>query len=576
MRFIRTLAPLAVSALALTSGLAQSEAPRIDDHLFITTKKPITVLTLPFVGPTTSDPSLNTSLRRWHVLRLDPLSPQGYANEKLAADLGLDRVYVARFVAHADLERMSRALSASRIVERVERDQIVEALGAPNDPLIALCWGLNNTGQSGGTVDADIDAFEAWDVFTGSDNVIAAILDTGVDGNHQEFVGRMLAGWNTYSNNGNTSDGNGHGTHTCGTTTAKGNNSLGVAGVSHSAAILPVKVLSDAGGGTWESVANGFTWAVDHGARVLNVSLGGGQPPAFVEAAVNYAWGQGAVICAAAGNGGGNNMIWPARYVNCIAVGATDHTDARAGFSSYGADLDVTAPGANVYSTVPGNQYGFNSGTSMATPHVSGLAALLFSLDPALSNSQVRSLIESTCDDKGSAGWDQFFGFGRINANRAILTANLPLVYPTSISVYRGVGLTGGVNEIRWSDNARATLNPGPATGPTDPPVSVIVRGFTTTLSPTRVDLLAETSTTANGLTLRLELWNYAAGVWEIVHSSQVGTSDTPRFAIITSNPSRFVHQGSGEMTGRVSIYPTAPVASTWSARFDQLRFASR
>jgi hypothetical protein len=159
---------------------------------------------------------------------------------------------------------------------------------------------------------------------------------------------------------------------------------------------------------------------------VINMSLGATSYSRGEEAAVDYAWNHGAVVVAAAGNTGRNSYHYPAAHPNAIAVAATDASDNRAGFSTYGAFVDVAAPGSSVYSTLASGGYGYMSGTSMASPHVAGLAGLLFSLNPQLTNAQVRELIEKNIDDRGAAGWDPYFGNGRINARKALAAVAPP------------------------------------------------------------------------------------------------------------------------------------------------------
>ena len=178
--------------------------------------------------------------------------------------------------------------------------------------------------------------------------------------------------------------------------------------------------------GTYEDLIRAIIYATDNGARVINMSLGATSYSRGEEAAVDYAWNHGAVVVAAAGNTSRNTNHYPAAHRNAIAVAATDASDNRAGFSTYGDFIDVAAPGANVFSTVMGGGYGYMSGTSMASPHVAGLAGLLFSLNPQLTNTQVRELIEKNVDDLGATGWDPYYGSGRINARKALAAVALP------------------------------------------------------------------------------------------------------------------------------------------------------
>jgi thermitase len=301
-----------------------------------------------------------------------------------------------------------------------------------NDPRVGEQWQYNNTGQTGGTSDADIDAFEAWDVITGTSTVAIAILDSGIDQSHEDLKSKIEKNVN-FTTSRTVDDKYGHGTHVAGSAAAITNNSLGVAGTCPDCVLYNVKVLSDSGIGFTSWIAKGIIWAADNGARVINMSLGGGGS-STLESAVNYAWGKGVVLAAAAGNSGTSDPLYPAFYDNVIAVAATDHNDAKASFSNYGAWVDVAAPGVNILSTAPdhrnriwgsGVKYAMGSGTSMATPHVAGVAGLVWStslcstVDPNDNEAIcVRSRIEDKAD--GISGTGTYWTKGRINAHKAV------------------------------------------------------------------------------------------------------------------------------------------------------------
>jgi thermitase len=292
----------------------------------------------------------------------------------------------------------------------------IYALGNPNDPSYGSQWGLNNA------QDHDIDAPEAWDIHTGGSGVTIAVIDTGVDLDHPDLQAKIVAGKDFVNNDSLADDDQGHGTHVAGIAAASGNNGIGIAGVSWGAKVMPLKVLNYAGSGTTADLAEAIVYAADNGAKVINMSLGDycGSGWPNVEDAVNYALGKGVLLVAAAGNTGSTPVLCPAAINGVMAVGATDSSDSRAYYSTYGAALDVAAPGSGIYSTYYGGGYTTFSGTSMASPHVAGLAALLWSFAPGMTSSEVEALIEQTADDLGSAGWDQYYGYGRINARRAL------------------------------------------------------------------------------------------------------------------------------------------------------------
>lgn len=313
-------------------------------------------------------------------------------------------------------------------VEFAEPDYVAKAVGIPNDPYFSKQWDMNNTGQTGGKPDADIDAPEAWDVTAGNSTVKVAVLDTGIDQDHEDLAGKIAANVN-FTTSPTADDLFGHGTHVAGIIAAAGNNGKGIAGTAYNASLMNVKVLDDTGNGYYSWVAEGITWAADHGAKVINMSLAGAQPSRLMESAVNYAWNKGAVLVAAAGNDGTSQRAYPAAYKNCIAVAATDANDQKASFSNYGKWVSVGAPGVSIFSTLPNHQsvignylkamnYGALDGTSMATPHVSGVAALVWASRYGTNNLSVRKRIEGTADR--TAGTGTYWAYGRVNAYNSV------------------------------------------------------------------------------------------------------------------------------------------------------------
>jgi len=293
-----------------------------------------------------------------------------------------------------------------------------------SDPKFARQWGLHNTGQTGGTEDADIDAPEAWAVITGTTDVMVAVIDTGVDYTHDDLDdGRVRTDIDKdYVNNDNDAmDDHGHGTHVAGIIAAETNNGIGVAGVMWQAQILPLKVCNSRGSCAADDVASAIRYAADQEADVINMSLGGSCSQTIADA-VNYAYfDKDVVIVAAAGNSG-YSISYPAKHAPVIAVGATDRDDKRAYFSSRGAELDVMAPGVGIWSTVPDNDYDDMKGTSMASPHAAGVAGLLLTQRPTLTNTHVAEILRQSADDLGQSGFDRYYGYGRVNAFQALQT----------------------------------------------------------------------------------------------------------------------------------------------------------
>ncbi len=278
----------------------------------------------------------------------------------------------------------------------------------PNDSFYSAQWGLPL-----------IHAPKGWDTTTGSPTITIAIVDTGVDLSHPEFSGRILSGYDFVNNDDDPMDDEGHGTHVAGIASAFGNNGTGVAGVSWNSNILPVKVLDSDANGTYAGVAAGIIFAADNGAQIINLSLGGYNTSPTLQNAVNYAIDRGVLVVAAAGNDYLTKIAYPAAYPAVVAVAAVSQNQTVAGFSNSGAQMDLAAPGVNVYSTVIGN-YGYESGTSMAAPFVSGLAALLFSLPGVNSSYIVENAMEGSAKDISSHGWDRASGHGLIQVDAAI------------------------------------------------------------------------------------------------------------------------------------------------------------
>ena len=333
------------------------------------------------------------------------------------------------------------SLQARDDVEYAMLNYLVYPQIDPNDPNYSLQWHLNNTGLYGGTPGADIDAPKAWNIHTGSGNVTIAVIDSGVDLDHPDLAAKIVGGYNFISPGLPPNDDFGHGTHVAGIAAAIGNNNTGVAGVSWGAKLMPLKIFNASGGGaTITILSQAIKDAADNGAKVINMSLGGGCGSGWpvVEDAIDYARSKGALLVAAAGNYNSSSILCPAALDGVIAVGATTDSDERASYSHYGPQLDVVAPGSGIYSTAYTGGYVFMSGTSMSTPQVAGLAALIWSVDPTLTHDQVQEIIQTTADDlipisgqgdscadanptySGATGWDPCFGHGRINAYQAL------------------------------------------------------------------------------------------------------------------------------------------------------------
>src|SRR3989442_939268 len=382
-----------------------------------------------------------------------------------------------------------------------EPDWIVEHQAAPNDPSFGSLWGLNNTGQSGGVPDADIDAVEAWNITTGSSDVVVAVIDSGVDYNHQDLSGNMYrsardcvangidddgngviddcVGIDTANNDADPRDDAGHGTHVSGTIGALGNNGVGVAGVNWTVRIMACKFLNASGSGTIGDAIDCLEYVKlmkDRGVNVVatNNSWGGGGFSQSLLDAIEAHLQRGILFVAAAGNNASDNDVtpsYPAAYnlPNILAVAATTRTDALASFSNFGRrTVHLGAPGQEILSTTPGNTYSSLSGTSMATPHVAGVAALLKAQDPARDWRALKNLILAGGDTVPSLATTTITQ-KRLNARGALTCSNSTVrsrLAPvgTTISGSVGTPLDLAVLNITCANpggNVSVTVDPG-------------------------------------------------------------------------------------------------------------------
>ena len=353
-----------------------------------------------------------------------------------AQQVGTVRALGATVVRPAgDASALVATLNRSSLVQYAEINKTMKVTATPNDPRYPELYGLNNTGQTGGTPDADIDAPEGWDAaglgaFPSTGGVKVGIVDTGIRATHEDLVGKVANCAQSYSTipvlagsltEGSCADDNGHGTHVAGTITANANNGKGVTGVAFDSPLAICKALGGPlGAGSTSDVANCITYLADKGAKVISMSLGGGASTTL-QNAVKYAAGKDVLLVAAAGNDGDATLNYPAAYAEVVSVAATDHNDQRASFSNANSDVEIAAPGVNVLSSynTSDTTYKVLSGTSMATPHVSGVAAIIRTKNPAFTAAQARSKLDASVDDKGPAGRDPQYGFGRVNLQKA-------------------------------------------------------------------------------------------------------------------------------------------------------------
>jgi subtilisin family serine protease len=390
-------------------------------------------------------------LSQWRLVKIPANTDLQKVKAKLAQD---PRVEAVELNYKVSLDPFSNSFNFNQSLNDISLQS------TPNDPQFNLLWALNNTGQTGGTPDADIDAPEAWNIQQGSKNVVVAVVDTGVDYNHQDLAANIWTNTGEIGNDGIDNDGNGyiddvrgydfinndndpmddysHGSHVAGTIGAVGNNNIGVVGVSPKVSIMPLKIFTAYGSTDISTIVKGINYATKKGAKVINASYGGYGFSQAQKDAIAFANTMGVSFVAAAGNNSNNNdtsPFYPSSYdlPNIIAVAATTDRDQLASFSNYGkTSVDLGAPGDSILSTIPGNLYSLNSGTSMAAPHVSGAAALLLAQDPSRTPAQLKDILMNTTDPLPSLNGNTVSG-GRLNLWKALLRK--PLNRPPVLTI---------------------------------------------------------------------------------------------------------------------------------------------
>lgn len=352
--------------------------------------------------------------------------------------LGHSNLHVIELPGNASETAVVERLRRNPHLKFAELDVVVRSSLAVTDPYIGSAWHLPKVG-----------AAVAWDSTQGA-GVTIAILDSGIDTSHPDLAGNLVAGYNIYGNNTDVSDICGHGTSVAGTAAARTNNGTGVAGVAGQAKIMPLKIayLDPATNGCLayaSTIANGLTYAADHGARVANISYAVGAI-ASVQSAANYMKSKGGLVFASAGNNGAALTGLPT--TSMIVVGATDGNDARTSWSNYGAIVELTAPGAGIWTTKKGGTYGAVNGTSFSSPLAAGVAALMMAAAPTLSNTQIQQLLVSTSADLGAVGRDALFGFGRVNAAAAVAAAEASVAAVDSTAPTAAIGAPLGSSSV--------------------------------------------------------------------------------------------------------------------------------
>lgn len=435
-----------IDTMATSNTTRRKQRPRLE-----TLESRLTPATIHDYSRVVADPSSFSSNRI--LVTLAPTARPSYSMGAYGAGIQLTRsyslvpgLYEAR-LSGTTVPRALRALATNNVVATASPNIRIEIARTPNDSGFPRLYGLNNTGQTGGRADADIDAPEAWNRATGTGNTLVAVIDTGIDYSHPDLASNIwtnpgeiagngrdddgngyvddVHGYNFAGNNSNPMDDNGHGTHVSGTIAGVGDNGIGVSGVNWRGKLMALKFLDASGGGYVSDAVAALDYAVRMGARISNNSWGGGGHNTLLASAISNARAAGHVFVAAAGNDSANNdatASYPANYAydNVVSVAATDNNDNLANFSNYGATtVDIAAPGVGIYSTLPNNSYGTFSGTSMATPHVTGAISLLWDSEPGLTYRQVIDRLTAGADRLSSLN-NRVIGSRRLNVNNMI------------------------------------------------------------------------------------------------------------------------------------------------------------
>jgi thermitase len=413
----------------------------------------------------------------------------------------------------------------------------------PNDPLLPAQWGP-----------AKIGCPPAWDLSKGSAASVVAVIDTGIDLTHEDLRNKLVTGYDFAQNDADPTYTDPHGVHTAGIACADTDNGVGIAGVGFRCKVMPLKIFP---GGLASTSAQAIVYAADRGVKVISMSYGSYSYSQAERNATDYAWSKGVVLVAAAGNDNSALPAYPASYPRVIGVGSTDSNDQRSLFSNGGSDhVSVAAPGDDILSTYPGG-YTTLSGTSMACPHVSGLAALLFSLAPGgTTNTQIRNAIETTADPVGS-----WVAYGRINAFKAIKVFDPgpeDVSLPVAVQPGVGVGGSGGLTSILASDELCYAITSVP--GPAGQSGSVIVTlGVTVPVSTLRTSRLILEANGPLAASNRVYLWNFSASRWDPYTASSLKPSGANRVSLLLPRDlSAYVSGGEMRVLSR-ALLPARP-----------------
>ncbi len=391
-------------------------------------------------------------------VRIKPMSTK--KNDSL-----FQNTFVLELKKTENIDRLLNELAKKPDIEYAQPNYIYHAL--TKDVYYKYQWPLENTGQDGGTAGKDIGYTQLSKILAGKQlkSTLIAVVDTGINYTLADFSDRIRVGKDFVNDDEDAMDDNDHGTHVAGVIAAASDNGHSIAGINQYTELLPVKVLEEDGRGYTDDVARGIQYAVDQGAKVINLSLGMEDFDQTIEEALRYASEKNVTVFAAAGNKGKNKLIYPASSQYVISVGAIDNQDKKTSFSNYGEGLDVVAPGMRVPSLVQNGNVLYANGTSMATPHASAIAGLIYSLKPDITPKKIEELLQKNSDDLGDPGYDEKFGWGKVNAAKIVssvlgdsITANVEQIrlkvgesFQIEVTANQKGKVTNVTKQTKWS-----------------------------------------------------------------------------------------------------------------------------
>ncbi|MGV3616565.1 MAG: S8 family peptidase [Fimbriimonas sp.] len=487
-------------------------------------------------------------------------------NSRIAREyptLGAQKIQLRAGMSVEQAVRYYRGLKG---VEYAEPNYIKKGYFAPNDPRYGNQWALPKVG-----------AATAWDLTLGSSGVKIAVVDSGVDYNHEDLRGKVILGRDYINDDADPMDDHSHGTHVAGIAAGNTNNGIGIAGLGFNCQIIAVKVLDENNSGFSDGVAAGIQNAADLGAHIINLSLGSAFDSQIEHDAVLYARNKGALIVAAAGNDGTPNRGYPGAYEECLCVAATNSNDQRADFSTYGNDwVDVAAPGEGILSTVPHNGYVEYDGTSMASPLVAGLAGLMKAYSPSSTAAEIRAAIENNTVNVGD-----FIAKGRVNAPAAINALIRPIemdAFAKSAKVYaeggfaQGGRLLGGSGDLRFVDNRSVSVETVYQRGNGTMASAQLAIDFTTPASQLISAQLHVTHSSRREATNSIFLYNFNSGRYEVLKSVPGSTTFTTSVVNLPKNMTPYVQDGEIRLVVRSYVSArTSRTMPTFNLTLDQV-----